>query len=367
MLMPILERGIADRHFHPSTIGQLETRELEDRDRALALGISSENVRSHIERRCDLFLATLDRCLGFPIANHPAFYDNLWTLWLPLAMQLADARRALGRPLVQGVLGGQGMGKTTLATMLELILAQLGYRTIGLSIDDLYKTHADRQRLKAEDPRFIRRGPPGTHDIQLGIQVLDRLRQPNASEPIAIPRFDKSLWNGDGDRSEPEIVAGVDIILFEGWFVGAQPVSPSAFDNPNDPILTEADKSFARTVNERLRDYLPLWERIERLMVLYPTDYRLSLPWRQQAEHQAIAQGKAGMTDTQIEEFVKYFWKSLHPDLFIAPLTRNPHLVDLVVTVNADRTFGQIYRPQTENQSSQNALEGKIDSDRGEA
>jgi D-glycerate 3-kinase len=346
MLKPILEQGIADRHFNESTIGQLEIRELEDRQRSHAFGISAENIRSQIEGRCNLFLATIDRCQRFPIASHPAFYDNLWALWLPLAMQLADDRRALGRPFVQGVLGGQGMGKTTLATMLEAILAQLGYRTIGLSIDDLYKTHAERQRLKAEDPRFIRRGPPGTHDIELGIQVLDLLRQPDATEPIAIPRFDKSLWNGDGDRTEPEIVENVDIILFEGWFVGAQPVAPSAFDNPPDPILTEADRSFARNVNERLREYLPLWERLDRLMVLNPTDYRLSLPWRRHAEQQAIAQGKAGMTDSEIEEFVKYFWKSLHPDLFIAPLTQNPHLVDLVVTVNPDRTFGQIYRPE---------------------
>lgn len=346
MLKPILEQGIVHRHFNESTLQQLETWELEDQQRSPAFGISPENVRWQIERRCDLFLAVIDRCQPFPIANHPAFYDNLWTLWLPLALQLADDCRAVERPLVQGVLGGQGMGKTTLATMLAAILAQLGYRTIGLSIDDLYKTHAERQRLKAEDPRFIRRGPPGTHDIELGIQVLDRLRQADATEPITIPRFDKSLWNGDGDRIEPEIVEDVDIILFEGWFVGAQPVDPSTFDHPLDPILTEADQAFARTVNERLRDYLPLWERIDRLMVLNPTDYRLSLPWRRQAEHQAIAQGKSGMTDSEIEEFVKYFWKSLHPDLFIAPLTQNPNLVDLVVTVNPDRTFGQIYRPE---------------------
>lgn len=346
MLKPILERGIADLNFDESAIRQLESWELADGKRAQALGISPENVRSQIDRRCDLFLATLDRCQHFSIASHPAFYDNLWTLWLPLAIQLADDRRALGRPFVQGVLGGQGMGKTTLATMLEAILAQLGYRTIGLSIDDLYKTHAERQRLKAKDPRFIRRGPPGTHDIELGIDVLDRLRQPDGAEPIAIPRFDKSLWNGDGDRSQPETIESVDIILFEGWFVGAQPVDPATFDNPPNPILTEADTSFARTVNEQLRDYLPLWERIDRLMVLNPTDYRLSLPWRRQAEHSAIAQGKTGMTDLEIDEFVKYFWKSLHPDLFIAPLTQNGNLVDLVVTVNADRTFGQIYRPE---------------------
>jgi glycerate kinase (EC 2.7.1.31) len=59
---------------------------------------------------------------------------------------------------------------------LTLILGKLGYSTVSLSLDDLYKTYADRQQLQKADPRLIWRGPPGTHDLELGIAVLDRLR-----------------------------------------------------------------------------------------------------------------------------------------------------------------------------------------------
>ncbi|NJL21401.1 MAG: hypothetical protein HC895_12160 [Leptolyngbyaceae cyanobacterium SM1_3_5] len=35
-----------------------------------------------------------------------------------------------------------------------------------------------------------------------------------------LPRFDKSLHEGAGDRIDPERVDRADVILFEGWFVG---------------------------------------------------------------------------------------------------------------------------------------------------
>jgi D-glycerate 3-kinase len=83
-------------------------------------------------------------------------------------------------------------------------------------------------------------------------------------------------------------------------------------------------------------------------MILYPTDYRLSQQWRRQAEQEMIATGKSGMTDAQVNEFVEYFWKALHPELFITPLTKNPNLVDLVIEINPDRTPGAVYRPGVE-------------------
>lgn len=265
-----------------------------------------------------------------------------------LAGKLAQKRQQLGRPLIQGILGGQGTGKTTLAKILILILEKIGYKTISISLDDIYKTYAERQLLKKQDPRLIWRGPPGTHDLSLGIEVLDKLCQScdeNSQNLISIPRFNKSLFNGAGDRIESEIVSNVDIILFEGWFVGVRPVEDTVFDIAPPPIITEADRKFARDMNNRLQDYLPLWERLDKLIVLYPTDYRFSKQWRQQAEQQMIASGKSGMSDDEIEQFVEYFWKALHPELFIKPLLDNSELVDLVIEINSDHSVSKIYQP----------------------
>lgn len=317
---------------------QLQAWELADRRRCQALGITADNITEQLAIRSQLFEAVVDEIGNLPIAT-------LWNLWIPLAMELAARQQALGRPLIQGILGGQGTGKTTMGRMLTLILNQLGDRTLSLSIDDLYKTYEERQKLREADPRLIWRGPPGTHDVDLGLQVLDRLRQQSA-EPIAVPRFDKSACQGAGDRTDPELVKAADIILFEGWFVGVRPVEADIWANAPAPILTESDRQFARDNNQRLREYLPLWERLDSLIVLYPVDYRLSLAWRKQAEHEMMASGKSGMSDAEIEKFVRYFWQALHPELFIDPLVKNPDLVDLVIEINRDRSLGKIYQPE---------------------
>ncbi|MEH2080028.1 MAG: glycerate kinase [Nostoc sp.] len=321
---------------------------LADRLRAKAFGIAPENVDEMIERRSHLlksvFPAFSQFCQATLQVQPQEMLQVLWDLWLPLGIKLASQRQQLGRPLIQGILGGQGTGKTTMSKVLILILDHLGYRTVSLSLDDLYKTYSDRLLLTQQDPRLIWRGPPGTHDIDLGLNILDQIRQ--LQSPVMLPRFDKSAYRGAGDRTTPEMVTGVDILLFEGWFVGVRPINPALFETASPPILTDEDRAFARDINRRLYDYLPLWERLDSLIVLYPTDYRCSLEWRKQAEQQMIAAGKSGMSDTEIEQFVNYFWRSLHPELFIKPLVKDATAVDLVIEIHSDRSFGKVYGDQ---------------------
>ncbi|MEG5172541.1 glycerate kinase [Microcoleus sp. B3-D7] len=330
-----------------------------------AFGITPDNVADVVRCKTDLFFTLLDELHTFPLKS-TVFLETLWNLWLPLAMQLSTAKQSLNRPLIQGILGVQGTGKTTLCQVLRLILGKLGYSTVSFSLDDLYKTYADRQQLQKADPRLIWRGPPGTHDIDLGIAVLDKLRgslthnlaavdnpKSDAIKPdlinknIEIPRFDKSAYGGAGDRSQPEIISGADIVLFEGWFVGVKPVVDAKLNEflaaAPFPISTESDCQFARDMNAKLHDYLPLWNRLDRLMVLYPQDYRLSQVWRNQAEREMMAAGKPGMSEAEINRFVEYFWKALHPELFIKSMLEGDR-VDLVIEILGDRTVGKICR-----------------------
>lgn len=366
-LSQILSNWVAGKTPTKLELQQLADEERRSPQQAKALGIPLDNVEEAVRARSHLFQSVYPSILLLPsFQSLPRLSEaaeelensaqsqnlnskvalSLWNLWLPLAMQLASLRQQLNRPLIQGILGGQGTGKTTLAAVLTLIIQHLGYRTLSLSLDDLYKTYAERQRLQQSDPRLIWRGPPGTHDVALGLQLLDQLRQPTPKQPIFVPRFDKSAWGGAGDRMIPEEVEGMDIVLFEGWFVGVRPIDPGLFNGATPaPIQTAADRVFARDMNDRLQDYLPLWERLDRLMVMIPTDYRLSQQWRRQAEQQMMAMGKSGMTNTQVNEFVEYFWKSLHPELFITPLTRNSRLVNLVIEMNPDHSIRTIYCP----------------------
>ena len=307
--------------------------------------IHYRRLKSFIERDNEsAFFAELSAevssiCHSLKFKKQDDIDATLKNLWLPVALDLATKRKELDRTLIQGILGGQGTGKTTLCTVLKSILNYLGFPVATLSIDDLYLTYAERKALQQQDPRLIWRGPPGTHDVNLGLKIIEQCLARDNTEPILMPRFDKSAFNGAGDRTIPEAVVKPDILLFEGWFVGTQPVTEDCFNNPPAPIVTSEDVQFAKDNNQRLKAYLPLWEKLDSLIVLYPEDYRLSQQWRKEAEQKMIAAGKTGMSDEECDRFVEYFWQALHPELFIEPLVKT---ADLIVEIKRDRSLGKI-------------------------
>jgi len=308
----------------------------------------SERVDRYLQQLQQLYPGLDAYCqlnLGWPCR-----LDLLWQLWLPLAEQIVRWREAVpDQALILGIVGLQGTGKTTLTLILAEILQCWGLRVCSLSIDDFYKPYTERQQLQQSDPRFRWRGPPGTHDLELALSVLQALHrlQPDShspSPPIALPRFDKSAQQGAGDRSQPDWVTEIDLLLFEGWFLGLRPIESGCFETAPPPIQTAADREFAQEVNRRLADYLPLWAELDRLILLYPSDYRLSQQWRQQAEQQMMASGKPGMAAAEIKAFVEYFWRALHPALFLPPLMKSGDL-DLVIQVNSARDPIAVYQP----------------------
>lgn len=363
--LAILERWRAGSSPIAPELQQLAVWELANNLRSRAFDITAENAADVVRSKADLFLSAIGELHEFSLKS-TTFLENLWNFWLPLAMQISADKQSLKRPLIQGIVGGQGTGKTTLAKILTLILGKLGYATVSLSLDDLYKTYADRQQLQKADPRLIWRGPPGTHDLELGIAVLERLRcsqnerlkladnsesdfpETGKIKNIEIPRFDKSAWGGAGDRAASEIIAGADIVLFEGWFVGVEPVAEAQlnqfFAGAPLPIVTDDDRQFARDMNAKLHDYLPLWQRLDKLIVLYPQDYRISGVWRNQAEREMMAAGKSGMSELEINRFVEYFQKALHPELFMKATVDNCAIANIVIELQSDRTVSKIYR-----------------------
>jgi D-glycerate 3-kinase len=275
----------------------------------------------------------------------------LWYYWLPLGQSLAWRHTQVQHPLIQGLLGGQGVGKTTLGQILKIVCLHLGKTFMSISLDDFYKTYGQRQQLRERRPDLIWRGPPSTHDIQLCQEVLQQLRDPQVHQ-VSIPRFDKSLHQGGGDRIAPEICDRPDITLFEGWFVGMRPLPIAAFNKLIPPILSESDRQFALDCNAELDNYVPLWSYLDSLIVLMPEEYTYSLAWRLEAEHKLAQTHHQAMDDREIIEFVEYFWKALHPELFLPPLLKSEYtyhpqsMVDLVIQISRSHLPQRIYTPK---------------------
>ena len=142
------------------------------------------------------------------------------------------------RPFILGVTGLQGCGKSTIASRLVTVLSQRhGINAVNISLDDLYKTHREREELREKYPsnRLLKvRGQPGTHDLQLARSFFDQFSacsDSDLSETISVPAFDKSLFWGDGDRL-PEHMwrrikkqPPIQVLLFEGWCLGFRPLT----------------------------------------------------------------------------------------------------------------------------------------------
>ena len=227
---------------------------------------------------------------------------------LPEALAIIEAfiRQRLAvatAPLVVGLCGAQGSGKSTVAA----VLAERISGTAVLSLDDLYLPLAERERLaEAVHPLLKTRGVPGTHDVALGEAVLADLR---AGRPVKLPRFDKATDDRAPESTWPEVEAA-RLVIFEGWCVGARPQPREALAAPvNDLERTrDADGVWRRYANDALAGpYRGLFDGIGFQALLLAPSFDVILGWRRQQEHERIDRGEGGQTDAQLAVFVQYY------------------------------------------------------------
>lgn len=229
-------------------------------------------------------------------------------LWRPLAMRLAAVAGVRGGTLVGGLCGPQGSGKSTGAEILWGLLAEAGVSSAVLSLDDLYLPRAERARLATDlHPLFAVRGPPGTHDVGLGLAVLDALAR---SGPARLPRFDKARDDRVGPADWPVAEAPVQVVLFEGWCVGALPQPAEALATPVNALEAGEDKDgvWRGAVNDALAGaYQALFSRIDILILLRPPSFDVVARWRREQEHKLRERTSGGMTDAEVARFVLHY------------------------------------------------------------
>ncbi|WP_323846937.1 phosphoribulokinase [Microbulbifer magnicolonia] len=237
-----------------------------------------------------------------------AFHRVIDQYYLPLAVWLAGKRRQ-DCTLVVGICGGQGSGKSTLTDFLQLVWRQMGLASCGFSLDDIYLTKAERRRLaRVVHPLLQTRGVPGTHDVQLGLDTIDSLCAADACSEIPLPLFDKSVDDRAPRADWPIHRGSADIVLFEGWCVGARP-----WQGPDDPINTLEQREdphgiWRNYVNEQLTGpYRALFARLDLLLMLKVPDMECVLEWRRLQERKLRARSGGGMSDDELERFVQHY------------------------------------------------------------
>jgi D-glycerate 3-kinase len=226
-----------------------------------------------------------------------------------LALMRAWLAPQMGRrPFVLGLAGAQGSGKSTVAARIAAALASDGVAAAAVSIDDFYLPRARRRALAARvHPLLATRGVPGTHDLPLLHDVLARVRQ---GRPVALPHFDKL---GD-DRLAPQhwrLHPRIDVLVLEGWCVGARPQPPALLAQPVNALEAseDGDGRWRRHVNQALAGaYARVWARLDALAFLAAPDWESVPRWRAEQETGlARATGRAGMDAAGIARFCAHY------------------------------------------------------------
>ena len=154
------------------------------------------------------------------------FYDKLSQLnnfYLPICKKIYQDFKKNKKIKIVGLTGGQGAGKSTITQIIKLILeTKYNLSVVYFSIDDFYKTLSERIKLsKKVHPLFRIRGVPGTHDTTLIKKTFLNLRK-KSFKSMTIPRFDKSKDDRFPKKKWQKITKQPEIIIFEGWCVGAK-------------------------------------------------------------------------------------------------------------------------------------------------
>ncbi|KIW06367.1 uncharacterized protein PV09_02825 [Verruconis gallopava] len=252
-------------------------------------------------------------------------------------IQYETARRTaeLRKPFVLGISGLQGSGKSTWANAIaQALRQQSNLKVVVVSLDDFYLDHDGLVRLRQENASnaLLRtRGQPGSHDEKLIEEFFFSMKRHDRD--IRIPAFDKSRFNGEGDRVPREqwdviqAVPPVDVLIFEGWCVGFSSLPEEtvrskwaasrsrkyATGEHEDAVLstnTLGDHALDHVlaINSNLRRYNGTFMRPSNFsyLILLDTDQLANVyRWRLDQEHALIAKTGSGMKDDEVVQFVR--------------------------------------------------------------
>ena len=244
------------------------------------------------------------------------FRDKIGQLnnfFLPISKMINTNYLKHKKTQIIGLSGGQGSGKSTISNILKIILKEnFNLETIIFSIDDFYKTIKERKIMaKKISPLFLTRGVPGTHDTKMLYSCIKNLKS-SKFKKIIIPKFYKAIDNRASKNKWLKVTKKPNIVVFEGWCVGAEPqkkkdllISINKLEKQND-----YKKTWRNKVNQELKqDYKKIFKLIDKIIFLKVPSFKYVFKWRllQEKKLQRNLKGKKIMSKHKIKNFIMFY------------------------------------------------------------
>ena len=206
------------------------------------------------------------------------------------------------------VAGSQGSGKSSLSKLIKLYLKKFySKNVIIISMDDFYLSKKQRTQLsKNIHPLFLTRGAPGTHDLELLnkkiIQIFDK------EFPVYLPIFDKVT--DTRKRTYRKVLKG-DVIIFEGWCAGAQPVNQNYLQKNFNNLEKDKDKNFIwrNSYNKYLNEYQKIFSQFNYFIYFQFNQWSHVLDWKYKQELELRDKKKDLALKKYLKEFIQYYEK----------------------------------------------------------
>ena len=249
----------------------------------------------------DCFIGVKKDCLKF-IASQETKRDKfknknkmIKSFLIPVSFWIAKKANKK-KPLMIGLAGGQGSGKTTISSILTLILQKyFKLKVFKVSIDDFYKTRKNRKLLsKNKHSLLMTRGVPGTHDIDLMLKFFKNIKSKNFKN-LTVPKFNKAIDDRCKKNLWYKIKSKPDVVIFEGWCVGARAQTNKQLKKPINSLEKVHDESikWRSHVNNQLKTkYKTLFKQLDGLIYLKAKNFNLLKNWRLKQERKLWIQTK---------------------------------------------------------------------------
>jgi len=239
---------------------------------------------------------------------------SLKKIYIPMSFWIENQYKKKGKTLFLGLSGGQGSGKTTVATILKIILKKFFKReTYVSSIDDFYKTQKNRDKMsKKIHSLFKTRGVPGTHDINL-ISKFFKFIKKEKFKKIKLPKFEKARDDRVKKKYWHNVKKKPEIVILEGWCVGAKAQSNSLIRKPINLLEKNEDKNliWRQYVNEKLKkEYKKIFAIIDHFIFIKIPNFKMVFKWRLLQENKLRKRSnfnKRIMTYNEIKRFIMFY------------------------------------------------------------
>ena len=131
------------------------------------------------------------------------------------------------------------------------------------------------------------RGVPGTHDINIMLKFFKKTKS-KSFRSLKLPKFNKAI----DDRCKKNLWYSIkkrpDVIIFEGWCVGARAENNNTLKKHTNTLERKEDKKLVwrKFVNQQLKlKYKKLYAQLDCLLFLKANNFSLLQRWRLKQEN----------------------------------------------------------------------------------